>query len=182
MLQPIKNSDKLLNPNVPINPNMSIKSTKTNLKTILEQVSNVLIIQNITSADTETALRIKFEPFGPICYIKVVSMHRAIITFKRDIDAKAAKNAFPQLTITYGEKIEEEFLHKISCTLNLPQLEKNFLISPPPSPPLGWTGGEESICMIPTFDLDNDIWEGEVQILLPGNAAVPKITVENFAS
>eukprot|EP01098_Paradermamoeba_levis_P000117 TRINITY_DN10120_c0_g1_i1.p1 TRINITY_DN10120_c0_g1~~TRINITY_DN10120_c0_g1_i1.p1 ORF type:complete len:102 (+),score=20.89 TRINITY_DN10120_c0_g1_i1:190-495(+) len=93
--------------------------------------------------------------------------------------AVRAKESLRHLEITFGERILIDEAIRKKMELLPPPLKRNYLTSPPPSPPLGWKPIGESINTIPFFDLDAT-FEGEVQILLTPNDGKPKITVENF--
>ena len=62
------------------------------------------------------------------------------------------------------------------ANLGLPIDKRNVLISPPPSPPLGWKSGPEEMNSIPFLDLTlTQI--GNEKVLLPEFNGMPKITI-----
>jgi hypothetical protein len=75
------------------------------------------------------------------------------------------------------QSVSESFLEQTETELEVPVLEHNYLLSPPPSPPPEWHQSPEEIGKIPFLDLDADVFEGKTQVLL-SQEGLPRITVD----
>ncbi|PRP77721.1 hypothetical protein PROFUN_00582 [Planoprotostelium fungivorum] len=74
-----------------------------------------------------------------------------------------------------GEKYETFDESKIFHYLDVPKAQRNWMLSPPPSPPQGWKPFREAPNMIPFVDLDPVQVDG--QTILLENVDQPKITI-----
>ncbi|KAF8933692.1 Calcipressin-domain-containing protein [Dissophora ornata] len=112
--------------------------------------TNTLIITNLEAhhfeKETMLELKAKAESFGEVYYFAPIkSFYRVFVVYSSTFDAQQAKaqlhnTAFGGITIRvyYGQHTEINH-DPASRYLHPPELEKNWLISPPGSPPVGWT-------------------------------------------
>ncbi|VDO17027.1 unnamed protein product [Brugia timori] len=87
------------------------------------------------------------------------SFRRVRITFEKPESATAAKLLTQHLSFN-GTILKSFFAQRIRLRdagddglLKLPPLEKQFLISPPASPPVGWEQSQEMAPVVCNFDL-----------------------------
>lgn len=101
-----------------------------------------------------------FTQIEPNCHFDFLrSFRRVRITFKKPESATAAKLLTQHLSFS-GTVLKSFFAQRIRTRnssddglLKLPPLEKQFLISPPASPPLGWEQSHEMAPVVCNFDL-----------------------------
>nr|CAG8627464.1 8913_t:CDS:2 [Entrophospora candida] len=118
--------------------------------------TNTLIVTNLDRPvflpENFVELKANFEQYGSIHkFIPIKSFNRMLVIYFQTSDAKTAKAYSDRMIfmdkvvrVYYGQHtpvIDEtdSFKH-----LNIPKLEKNWLISPPGSPPFGWTPTHET--------------------------------------
>ncbi|KAF8979814.1 carbohydrate-binding module 1 protein [Entomortierella lignicola] len=113
-------------------------------------VTNTLTITNLEAVhfekETMLKLKAKAESFGEVYYFAPIkSFYRVFVVYHSTFDAQRAKEqlhntAFEGTTIRvyYGQHTEIS-VDPASRFLHPPELEKNWLISPPGSPPIGWS-------------------------------------------
>ncbi|KAF9432861.1 carbohydrate-binding module 1 protein [Entomortierella beljakovae] len=112
--------------------------------------TNTLIITNFEvkhfEEETMLLLKEKAEAFGQVYYFAPIkSFYRVFVVYHSTSDAQQAKASLHNTTfddvsirVYFGQHTEisedpsDRYLHP-------PELEKNWLISPPGSPPVGWT-------------------------------------------
>ncbi|KAG0369228.1 carbohydrate-binding module 1 protein [Gamsiella multidivaricata] len=112
--------------------------------------TNTLIVTNLDAPhfEKETMLRLKTkaESFGEVYYFAPIkSFYRVFIVYNSTADAQQAKAQLHTtefegaiLRVYFGQ--HTEISHDPATRyLHPPELEKNWLISPPGSPPIGWT-------------------------------------------
>lgn len=116
-------------------------------------VTNTLIVTNLDRRtflpENLAELRSRLEQYGIIYKIvPIKSFNRILAIFYQTNDAKIAKTYCDRtkfldndVRIYYGQhtSIYDDEEDNNSKHLNVPALEKNWLISPPCSPPVGWT-------------------------------------------
>lgn len=114
-------------------------------------VTNTLIVTNLDREaflpENLAELRDRLERHGKIYkVVPIKSFHRILAIFYQTNDAKNAKRFCDRgeflnkvMRIYYGQHTPfyDEFDN--SRHLNVPELERNWLVSPPCSPPVGWT-------------------------------------------
>ncbi|KAF9099671.1 hypothetical protein BGX29_006985 [Mortierella sp. GBA35] len=112
--------------------------------------TNTIIITNLEvphfEKETMLKLKAKAESFGEIFYFAPIkSFYRVFVVYHATRDAQRAKallhnTAFEGSTIrVYFGQHTEAVIDPASRYLHPPELEKNWLISPPGSPPIGWS-------------------------------------------
>ncbi|KAF9910932.1 hypothetical protein EC991_005106 [Linnemannia zychae] len=112
--------------------------------------TNTLIITNLEvphfEKETMLKLKAKAEAFGNIFYFAPIkSFYRVFVVYMATADAQRAKaelhnTTFEGSTIrVYFGQHTETVVDPASRYLHPPELEKNWLISPPGSPPIGWS-------------------------------------------
>ncbi|KAK5815682.1 Calcipressin-domain-containing protein [Linnemannia elongata] len=112
--------------------------------------TNTLIITNLEvphfEKETMLTLKAKAESFGDIFYFAPIkSFYRVFVVYKATFDAQRAKAALHNTTFegsiirVYFGQHTETVIDPASRYLHPPELEKNWLISPPGSPPIGWS-------------------------------------------
>ncbi|KAF9539732.1 hypothetical protein EC957_005106 [Mortierella hygrophila] len=112
--------------------------------------TNTLIITNLEvphfEKETMLKLKAKAETFGDIFYFAPIrSFYRVFVVYKATFDAQRAKAALHNTTfegstiLVYFGQHTETVIDPASRYLHPPELEKNWLISPPGSPPIGWS-------------------------------------------
>ncbi|CAG8787879.1 4060_t:CDS:2, partial [Cetraspora pellucida] len=116
--------------------------------------TNTLIITNVNQAtflpENLEKLKSQLEQCGTIYkFVPTKSFNRIFVTFYKTTDAKNAKELFDKSTflektirVYFGQHISIYETDK-ARHLNVPELEKNWLISPPGSPPVGWIQSRE---------------------------------------
>ncbi|CAG8726751.1 8106_t:CDS:2 [Racocetra persica] len=116
--------------------------------------TNTLIITNVNQAtflpENLEKLKGQLEQYGTIYkFVPTKSFNRTFVTFYKTTDAKNAKDHFDK-SMFLEKTIRVYFGQHISIYetdnarhLNVPELEKNLLISPPGSPPVGWIQSRE---------------------------------------
>ncbi|KAG0324581.1 hypothetical protein BGZ99_001645 [Dissophora globulifera] len=112
--------------------------------------TNTIIVTNLEAVhfekDTMLRLKAKVETFGDVYYFAPIkSFYRVFVVYRSTFDAQQAKavlhnTAFEgtSLRVYIGQHTEIN-LDPATRYLHPPELEKNWLISPPGSPPIGWT-------------------------------------------
>ncbi|KAG0380178.1 carbohydrate-binding module 1 protein [Mortierella sp. AD032] len=112
--------------------------------------TNTLIITNLEvphfEKETMLMLKAKAESFGNVFYFAPIkSFYRVFVVYKATADAQKAKAELHNTTfegsiirVYYGQHTET-VIDPASRYLHPPELEKNWLISPPGSPPVGWS-------------------------------------------
>ncbi|KAG0209005.1 carbohydrate-binding module 1 protein [Mortierella sp. GBA30] len=112
--------------------------------------TNTLTVTNLEAVhfEKETMLKLKTiaESFGEVYYFAPIkSFYRVFVVFHSTMDAQRAKvqlhnTAFEDTTLrVYFGQHTEISIDPASHYLHPPELEKNWLISPPGSPPIGWS-------------------------------------------
>ncbi|KAF9194867.1 carbohydrate-binding module 1 protein [Haplosporangium sp. Z 767] len=112
--------------------------------------TNTIIVTNLEAPhfEKETMLKLKarVETFGKVYYFAPIkSFYRVFVVYHSTFDAQRAKGllhntAFEDTTIrVYFGQHTEISIDPASHYLHPPELEKNWLISPPGSPPIGWS-------------------------------------------
>ncbi|KAF9932282.1 hypothetical protein FBU30_008577 [Linnemannia zychae] len=112
--------------------------------------TNTLIITNLELPhfEKETMLKLKAmaESFGDIFYFAPIkSFYRVFVVYHDTFDAQCAKAQLHNTTFentvlrVYFGQHTETVIDPASRYLHPPELEKNWLISPPGSPPVGWS-------------------------------------------
>ncbi|KAI1307049.1 carbohydrate-binding module 1 protein [Mortierella claussenii] len=112
--------------------------------------TNTLIITNLEVAhfekDVMLKLKAKAESFGDVYYFAPIkSFYRVFVVYYSTFDAQRAKEllhntAFEDINVrVYFGQHTEINADPASRYLHPPELEKNWLISPPGSPPVGWS-------------------------------------------
>ncbi|KAL1915221.1 uncharacterized protein VTP21DRAFT_7497 [Calcarisporiella thermophila] len=111
--------------------------------------TNTLIIPNVpiayfTHPEDFASLRERLDVFGPNRFIPIRSFARIFVVYFETQNAINAKNQLDrgwqwkdgkEGRVYYGEHTSFD---TESNSLHVPELEKNWLISPPGSPPVGW--------------------------------------------
>lgn len=153
-----------------------------------EENSTSLIARNLpndifTNDNTKTAFENLFKHFGDVSFVYLPGFQRIIINFTKINSMLLAKEMVHgqefkgvSLKIYFKEeakKVGEDFL-------KLPQAEKLFLISPPASPPVGWSQKEEPIPVV-NYDLLTAVagmeMPGKTVELIPRTDSTPSIVV-----
>ncbi|KAF9361151.1 carbohydrate-binding module 1 protein [Mortierella sp. AD094] len=112
--------------------------------------TNTLIVTNLEAVhfekETMLKLKAKVESFGEVYYFAPIkSFYRVFVVYHSTFDAQRAKallhnTAFEDVTIrVYFGQHTEISVDPATRYLHPPELEKNWLISPPGSPPIGWS-------------------------------------------
>ncbi|KAF9913918.1 carbohydrate-binding module 1 protein [Lobosporangium transversale] len=112
--------------------------------------TNTLMVTNLEAPhfekETMLKLKAKVEEFGEVYYFAPIkSFYRVFVVYHSTFDAQRAKallhnTTFEGTTIrVYFGQHTEISADPASRYLHPPELEKNWLISPPGSPPIGWT-------------------------------------------
>ncbi|KAJ3213494.1 carbohydrate-binding module 1 protein [Dinochytrium kinnereticum] len=108
--------------------------------------TNSLIVANLAPhlfADEGQPIRESFRCFGKISHISLLpSLKRALIVFESASDAFTAKFEMDNQQMM-GTEIRYVNIAEDNGLLHVPDIEKNFLLSPPGSPPVGWTQPRE---------------------------------------
>nr|XP_020442824.1 calcipressin-1-like isoform X2 [Monopterus albus] len=131
---------------------MHIKTTKSNHYCLVASVTNQEVFNHPEAQATFEALFHSFDPEVQFQYFK--SFRRVRISFS---DAVAAAEARLRLNKTDfgGKEIRLYFAQSVhigSPRLEPPKPEKQFLISPPASPPVGWEQSQDATPVI-NYDL-----------------------------
>ncbi|KAK4635172.1 Calcipressin-like protein [Fulvia fulva] len=129
-------------------PNLSIDLSDLPALSQPTPPSNTLLITNLNAPEIFTAANLesitqainqhaKIHTFSPL-----KSMRRVIVTFWTTEDAIAIRQVLDGETVL-GSRVRVYFGQKTKIEqgdqhLHLPQSQKLFFISPPPSPPVGW--------------------------------------------
>ncbi|KAF9356523.1 carbohydrate-binding module 1 protein [Mortierella sp. NVP85] len=112
--------------------------------------TNTIIITNLETPhfekDVMLQLKAKAEQFGEVYYFAPIkSFYRVFVVYHSAFDAQRAKALLHNTTFE-GTTIRVYFGQHTEISndpaaryLHPPELEKNWLISPPGSPPVGWT-------------------------------------------
>ncbi|KAF9959083.1 carbohydrate-binding module 1 protein [Mortierella alpina] len=112
--------------------------------------TNTITITNLEAPhfEKDTMLRLKAsaESFGEVYYFAPIkSFYRVFVVYHSTFDAQRAKaqlhnTPFEDTTLrVYFGQHTEISIDPASHYLHPPELEKNWLISPPGSPPIGWS-------------------------------------------
>ncbi|KAF9109714.1 carbohydrate-binding module 1 protein [Mortierella sp. AM989] len=112
--------------------------------------TNTITITNLEAVhfekETMLKLKAKAETFGEVYYFAPIkSFYRVFVVYHSTFDAQRAKallhnTAFEDTTIrVYFGQHTEISVDPATRYLHPPELEKNWLISPPGSPPVGWS-------------------------------------------
>ncbi|KAF9130241.1 carbohydrate-binding module 1 protein [Mortierella sp. 14UC] len=112
--------------------------------------TNTLIITNLEvphfEKETMLKLKAKAESFGDIFYFAPIkSFYRVFVVYKATADAQRAKTGLHNTTFegstlrVYFGQHTETVIDPASRYLHPPELERNWLVSPPGSPPIGWS-------------------------------------------
>ncbi|CAG8434287.1 1772_t:CDS:2 [Ambispora gerdemannii] len=117
--------------------------------------TNTLIIANLSReafrSENLIELRAQLEQYGTLYkFIPIKSFHRILAVYYNTVDASAAKT-FADKMMFLSSNIRIYFgMHTPICDtidksqhLAVPKIEKNWLISPPRSPPVDWTQTRE---------------------------------------
>ncbi|KAG9304167.1 hypothetical protein G9A89_019729 [Geosiphon pyriformis] len=129
--------------------------------------TNTLLITNLNrrtflSEETLAELRSQLEEYGEIYkFVPMKCFNRILAVFYQTTDAKVAKTNLDRaiflkntLRIYYGMYTPIRDKNHDSQHLHVPQIEKNWLISPPGSPPLEWVQIREDAPNSNTFAKD----------------------------
>ncbi|KAJ3175532.1 hypothetical protein HDU87_006195 [Geranomyces variabilis] len=123
--------------------------------------TNTLIITNLSPAAFATAdaqqTRAACEHFGELSqFVPLKAFGRALVVYKRTADAQKARRlmhetdvAGSRVRVYFGQHTDTSHLLDPSLGthidhLRVPALERNFLLSPPGSPPIDWVQIRES--------------------------------------
>ncbi|XP_037314894.1 calcipressin-1-like isoform X2 [Pungitius pungitius] len=136
---------------MPGSPSMHIKTTKCNRFCLVASVTNQEVFNRPEAQVTFEALFRSFDPEVQFQYFK--SFRRVRISFS---DALAAAEARLRLHKTdfSGKEMRLYFAQSVhigSPRLEPPKPDKQFLISPPASPPVGWS---QSLDATPVVNYD----------------------------
>ncbi|KAM8903140.1 calcipressin-1 isoform 2-T4 [Spinachia spinachia] len=136
---------------MPGSPSMHIKNTKCNRFCLVASVTNQEVFNRPDAQSTFEALFRSFDPEVQFQYFK--SFRRVRISFS---DALAAAEARLRLHKTdfSGKEMRLYFAQSVhigSPRLEPPKPDKQFLISPPASPPVGWS---QSLDATPVVNYD----------------------------
>ncbi|CAG8738719.1 13601_t:CDS:2 [Dentiscutata erythropus] len=116
--------------------------------------TNTLIIANVNQTtfipENLEKLKSQLEQYGSIYkLVPIKSFNRIFVTFYKTTDAKSVKEHFDKsiflekiIRVYFGQHTS---IYETDNTrhLNVPETEKNLLISPPGSPPVGWIQSRE---------------------------------------
>ncbi|KAJ8026922.1 Calcipressin-3 [Holothuria leucospilota] len=126
----------------------------------------------------------QFKKFGgPVTFQYFKSFHRVRINYQSGEESLAAKIALHKREICGQEIgvyfIQVQTLSGSSQSLEPPEPDKQFMLSPPASPPVGWAPVREAEPVI-NYDLLSaltNLSPGESHELHPGDGGKPKIVV-----
>ncbi|KAJ3156767.1 hypothetical protein HDU86_003533 [Geranomyces michiganensis] len=123
--------------------------------------TNTIIITNLSpaafSAAAETTTRAACERFGSLSqFVPLKAFGRALVVYKRTADAQQARRLMHETDVS-GSRVRVYFGQHTDTSrlldpalgthidhLRVPALERNFLLSPPGSPPIDWVQIRES--------------------------------------
>uniref|UniRef100_A0A915Q484 Uncharacterized protein n=1 Tax=Setaria digitata TaxID=48799 RepID=A0A915Q484_9BILA len=152
---------------IPLQPEMLADDLHEKLQNIEreEDLPNAVIVTNVPSevfsVDQQKAnFSDLFTQIESSCHFDFLrSFRRVRITFEKPESATTAKLLTQHLSFN-GTILKSFFAQKIRLPnasddglLKLPQLDKQFLISPPASPPVGWEQSHEMAPVVCNFDL-----------------------------
>jgi len=109
--------------------------------------SNTLLITNLSpqdfSIDGINIYKTTLSSFGDIKYlVPFKALNRLVVVYSSTMEAISAKDNLTSNTIYFGQETD---LDAITMDyLKVPEIEKNFLLSPPGSPPIDWIQSRES--------------------------------------
>ncbi|KAJ3040176.1 Calcipressin-1, partial [Rhizophlyctis rosea] len=161
--------------------------------------TNTLILANLAPQAFEnegSAVRVVLERFGRVVRLSLLkSFLRVVVVFDSTADSQHAKDALHmveflgrELRVYFGDHTDTTHLSNPSAQplnfLRVPEPEKNFLLSPPGSPPIGWvqlresspvSGGHNDALLDALHQLENDEGAQGMEFVLDAGSA---ITVE----
>jgi hypothetical protein len=127
--------------------------------------SNTLLITDLSpsdfSPDALALLKTRLDSFGELKYlVPFKALKRLVVVYSSTIEAIAAKEGLSNVSVYFGQQTSSESVDY----LKVPEVEKNFLLSPPGSPPIDWVQIRESnpykfshaLEDIEALDLDNE--------------------------
>ncbi|KAJ3158011.1 hypothetical protein HDU89_000393 [Geranomyces variabilis] len=125
--------------------------------------TNTLIITNLSPAafatpDAQQTVRAACERYGPLSqFVPLKAFGRALVVYKRTADAQSARRLMHETDVVAGSRVRVYFGQHTDTShlldpslgthidhLRVPALERNFLLSPPGSPPIDWVQIRES--------------------------------------
>merc|ERR1711879_223573 len=125
-------------------------------------------------------MRQRLERAGEVLFLKTYGeLQRTVVIFGSIEEATTAKRSLEEAGFEahYGLGADRETVRNFH--LAPPAPEKMFLLSPPPSPPEGWTPLYEGINSIPHFNVELNRTPGD-NVLLKGERSLPTITLDDF--
>lgn len=139
--------------------------------------SNTIILKCLRGR-TKRQVEEKLNFFGTISLCKIISsLDLALIVFESQQSAINAKEKLLDETIDFAQPSDVEKI--LRGQLEVPVLEHNYLISPPPSPPEDWVPTHEELSHITTVDLDPHLdSQQQNTVLLDPTLVTPQIVVE----
>ncbi|TPX50591.1 hypothetical protein SeLEV6574_g00799 [Synchytrium endobioticum] len=125
--------------------------------TVAAQATNTLILVNIPPdayAQNACIVREKLQRYGLVRKLALLpSFSRILAIYERTGDAAIARRDLhltrlcggeTTIKVYFGEHTDLHMLTQPPTMLQVPHAEKNFLLSPPGSPPVGWIQMQES--------------------------------------